>query len=205
MDIKRLNSGDERLEEQRVDVIKKMMNFVSQENFMMFDSIKSIWLFKNADETDMPVRVSSGSTLYEEYLDLFNDMLAKKFLELGVYKVDFFKELSDSEDGNRLSSEEKHFMKLMLASADMSDWVRIMIRESQYYFRTGSTHFGYIDKRLTEDDTEYIDHGLQAKIVSYTRKMGENCKLYQKNESQHNVGIENGNERGDGAMSGAAD
>ena len=48
-------------------------------------------------------------------------------------------------------------MKLMLASADMKDWVKIMIRESQYYFRTGSTHFGYVDKRLTEDDTEYID------------------------------------------------
>ena len=136
-----------------------MMEFCQSREFLeVFEQyIKShLKYFKNADETNMPVRFE-WITLYEEYLDLFNDVLAKKFLELGVYKVDFFKELSDSEDGNRLSFEEKHFMKLMLASADMKDWVKIMIRESQYYFRTGSTHFGYVDKRLTEDDTEYID------------------------------------------------
>ena len=67
----------------------------------------------------------------------------------------------------------------MLASAHMKDWV-IMIRESQYYFRTGSTHFGYVDKRLTEDDANILIQGLQAKIVSYTRKMGEHCKLTRK-------------------------
>ena len=157
-DIKRLN-GDERLEEQRVDVIKKMMEFCQSREFLeVFEQyIRShIKYFKNANETDMPVR-HEWITLYEEYLDLFNDVLAKKFLELGVHKGDFFKELSDSEDGNRLSSAEKHFMKLMLASADMKDWVRIMISEAQKYFRTGVTHFGYVDKRLTKDDTEYID------------------------------------------------
>ena len=156
--IKKVNV-DERQEEQRVDVIKKMMEFCQSREFLnVFEHYIKAHLkyFKDADETDMPIRFE-WITLYEEYLDLFNDTLAKKFLELGVYKGDFFKELSDSEAGNRLSFEEKHFMKLMLASADLKDWVRIMIRESQYYFRTGTTHFGNIDQRLTKDDTEYID------------------------------------------------
>ena len=152
---------EEDKEEETVNVLEEVMAFCRSRQFLkIFEDyiISHIKYFKDIEFHDkLTVMRLEWITQYEEYLDLFNNTLATKFEELGVNKDDFFKELSDADEGNRLSPEERHFMTLMRASADMADWIRIMTREARYYYQTGMSHFGYVPPEAVKNDVEYVD------------------------------------------------
>jgi hypothetical protein len=144
--------------DKRLNVLKEVMDFCRTRDFLkIFEHhiITHLKYFKDVED-DNTMRLE-WVTIYENYLELFNNVLASKFSELGVDKDEFFKELLDAEECNRLNPEQRHFMKLMLASADMKDWIRIMIRESRYYYATGICHFGTVNPEHVKPDTKYVD------------------------------------------------
>ena len=93
--------------------------------------------------------------IFEDYLKLFEDVLAGFIDKKGGNYAQFYRECREKQEGG--SPEEKHFLKLLLASADYQDFSRIMVREARYYYSTGISHFGYVPPEAVEMDDKYQD------------------------------------------------
>ena len=93
--------------------------------------------------------------IFEDYLKLFEDVLASFIDKKGGNYAAFYRECREKQEEG--TPEEKHFLKLLLASADYQDFSRIMVREARYYYSTGISHFGYVPPEAVEMDDKYQD------------------------------------------------
>ena len=114
--------------------------------------INHIKYFKDAEEEEHRLE---WTKIFEDYLKLFEDVLAGFIDKKGGNYAQFYRECREKQDGG--SPEEKHFLKLLLASADYQDFSRIMVREARYYYSTGISHFGYVPPEAVEMDDKYQD------------------------------------------------
>ena len=88
-------------------------------------------------------------------LKLFEDVLAQFIDKKGGNYASFYRQCREKQESG--TPEEKHFLKLLLASADYQDFSRIMVREARYYYQTGISHFGYVPPEAVEMDDKYLD------------------------------------------------
>ena len=82
--------------------------------------------------------------IFQDYLKVFEGVM-EEFIERegGDFNA-FYQECREKQDHG--DPHEKHFLKLLLASADYKDFSRIMIREASFYYATGMSSFGRLPK-----------------------------------------------------------
>lgn len=136
-------------------LMEQVMDYCRTRDFLkIFEDyiINHIKYFKDA--TDDEHRLE-WTKIFEDYLKLFEDVLAQFIDKKGGNYAAFYRQCREKQESG--TPEEKHFLKLLLASADYQDFSRIMVREARYYYQTGISHFGYVPPEAVEMDDKYQD------------------------------------------------
>eukprot|EP00945_MAST-04E_sp_MAST-4E-sp1_P000765 g765.t1 len=145
---KHIDQEDEASEEGEKSLMEQTMDYCRTRDFLkIFEDyiINHIKYFKDAEEEEHRLE---WTKIFEDYLKLFIDKKG------GNYAA-FYRECREKQGEG--TPEEKHFLKLLLASADYQDFSRIMVREARYYYSTGISHFGYVPPEAVEMDDKYQD------------------------------------------------
>ena len=168
---------DEELEEEEEEektLMVQVMDYCRTRDFLkIFEDyiINHIKYFKDA--TDDEHRLE-WTKIFEDYLKLFEDVLAQFIDKKGGNYASFYRQCREKQDMG--TPEEKHFLKLLLASADYQDFSRIMVREARYYYQTGISHFGYVPPEAVEMDDKYLDPRTQKRKINIWMYMGTKRK-----------------------------
>jgi hypothetical protein len=152
---KHIDQEDEASEEGEKSLMEQTMDYCRTRDFLkIFEDyiINHIKYFKDAEEEEHRLE---WTKIFEDYLKLFEDVLASFIDKKGGNYAAFYRECREKQGEG--TPEEKHFLKLLLASADYQDFSRIMVREARYYYSTGISHFGYVPPEAVEMDDKYQD------------------------------------------------
>ena len=113
--------------------------------------------------------------IFQDYLKVFEGVM-EEFIERegGDFNA-FYQECREKQDHG--DPHEKHFLKLLLASADYKDFSRIMIREASFYYATGMSSFGRLPKEdedrmraEAEKESADVDQGYAGQQQQSGRK-----------------------------------
>lgn len=140
------------------------MGFCKSQHFLrVFEGhIKStIKHFKGATEGTYRVE---WLPLFEDYLDLFYNTLAEFIQKNDGDVQNFFDECHSRKVNDTGTSDQKHFTTLLEASCSFSDWKRIMIKEAEYYFASGRSHFGNVSPEMMKMDKTYQDPRFKERL-----------------------------------------
>ena len=113
--------------------------------------INNLKHFKDAEDGEHRL---GWTEIFNDYLKVFEDVLAEFIDQEGGDYGAFYDECREKQSHG--SPEERHFLKLLLASADYQDFSRIMVREARFYYATGMSSFGRVAPEDMDDEEPHI-------------------------------------------------